>query len=151
MSRRKKIAIAVIGAVVVIPLVCYCLPYERRRAGCIQCRLVKYTGSFCGISITREVPNECSRWYIQTHPDHKHEWSRAGCIYRRCGLSVTWRCGGEHHVFDILPEMQKAFLSSCTPEQETQWFELLASRKQEDIEKAKKTATDAFFGESARD
>jgi hypothetical protein len=48
-----------------------------------------------------------------------------------------------------MPEMQKAFLSSCTPEQEAEWFELLGSRKQEDSEKAQKMAADVFFGEGA--
>ena len=43
---------------------------------------------------------------------------------------------------DLLPEMQKVFLSSCTPEQQAQWFELLASRKQEDIEKDKTSEND---------
>jgi hypothetical protein len=148
MNRRKKIAIVTIAGLVVIPLVFYSLPYERRRDGCIQCRLVKRIDSYCGISITREIPNECSQWYMQTHPDHQHEWAKGGCTYRRCGLSVEWRCGGEHHVFGIIPEMQKAFLSSCTPQQEAQWFELLGSRKQEDCEKAEKMAADVFFGES---
>lgn len=148
MSRGKKISIWVV-VLVAIPLVCYCLPYERRGEGCIQCRLVKRIDSYCGIPITREIPNECSQWYMKTHPEHKHEWARAGCMYKKLGLFVEWSCCGEHHVFGIMPAMQKAFLSSCTPQQETEWFDLLSSRKQEDFEKAKKMASDAFFGQVA--
>lgn len=152
MSRSKKIVIWVIVALVAIPPVCYCLPYERRSEGCIQCRLVKRIGSYCGIPITREIPNVCSQWYMQTRPDHVHEWARAGCTYKRCGLFwVEWACGGEHHVFEIMPEMQKAYLSSCTPQQEAEWFELLGSRKHEDFEKAEKMAADVFFRQVAAD
>jgi hypothetical protein len=151
MNRRKKIAIVTIAVLGAVPLVCYCLPYERRYDGCIQCRLVKRVEYYCGIPITREIPNECSRWYVQARPDHKHEWAKGGCTYRRCGLSVEWRCGREHNVFRIIPEMQKAFLSSCTPDEESQWFELLGSGRREDLEKAEKMATDVFFGQPAAD
>ena len=149
MNRPKKIVIWVIVVLVVLPLVCYCLPYERRGEGCIQCRLVKRIDSYCGISITHEIPNVCSQWYMKTRPSHKHEWARASCTYKRLGPFVEWACGGEHHVFDIMPEIQKAYLSSCTPQQEDEWFDLLGSRKREDYEKVQKMAADVFFAQAA--
>jgi len=149
MTRRKKIVIAAIIAIVTLPLVCYCLPYERRHYGCAHCRLEKLVASYCGVAIIWEIPNDCSKWYVKARPGHEHEWAVSGCTYRRRGLTAIYECPFTNKVFQVMPEMQKAFLSSCTPQQEEQWFELMMSRKREDYEKGEKMASDVFFGKAA--
>jgi len=149
MKRKKKILIWIVGLVVVIPVVLYALPYERRYYCCVRCRLGKRVEHYCGIPIVRRVPNECSLWYAGRDPDHEHEWVKSSCTYSRSLFGKTWSCGYGHNVFSIVPAMQKVFLESCTPEQEAKWFELLDLRDWEDREEAQKMAADAFFGESA--
>lgn len=149
MNRKKKVALLIVALFVAIPVVYCVLPYERRHYGCVRCRLVKRVESYCGIPITRRIPNGCSKWYLTNHPAHEHEWAKSSCTYSRVAFGHKWSCGLGHNVFDILPQAQKVFLESCTPEQEAQWFELLDSRDREDIEKAEKMAADALFGEAA--
>ncbi|MHC4165914.1 MAG: hypothetical protein ACYSWQ_03040 [Planctomycetota bacterium] len=149
MNRKKKILIWIVALLVVIPLVLAGLPYERRHYCCVPCRLVKSVEHYCGLPITRQTHNECSRWYVSRHPDHEHEWVKSSCTYSRSLFGKKWECGRGHSVFSIPPATQKAFLESCTPEQEAKWFELLDSRDWEDREQAQKMAADAFFAESA--
>ncbi|MHC4700879.1 MAG: hypothetical protein ACYTFQ_09915 [Planctomycetota bacterium] len=147
MKRKKKITIVAVALLVVLPLVCSALPYQRRHYCCVRCRLVKRIESYCGVPITRQVPNECSRWYLSTHPDHEHQWVKSSCTYSRSLFASEWACGRGHSVFSIPPAMQKAFLESCTPEQKTRWFELLNSPDREDLETAEEMASAAFFDE----
>jgi hypothetical protein len=149
MSREKKIAIGIIVVLAALPLVFYALPYERSHYGCVQCRMVKRIEYYCGIKITREIPNECSQWYMDRHPDHEHEWVKGSCTYSRIAFSKKWSCGHGHNIFRVVPQVQKAFLSSCTPEKEAEWFELLCSNEQGDFEKAEEMAVNVAYGESA--
>jgi hypothetical protein len=149
MKRKKKTLIWIITLLVVIPGVLYALPYERRYYCCVRCRLGKSVEHYCGIPITRQIPNECSRWYVSRHADHEHEWVKSSCTYSRSLFGKKWSCGLGHGVFGVPPAMQKVFLESCTPEQEAKWFELLDSRDWKDRDEADKMAADAFLEESA--
>jgi hypothetical protein len=144
MTKRKRRILAGVGVAVGLLVLGFFTPYERRHYTCLQCRLGKKVETFWGIPRTTYRANECSRWYAEVYPDHEHDWKKSSCTYRRGGLMRSFSCGEAHGVFSIMPELQKAYLASCTEQEAEAWFALLESGVREDRQKAADLAFEAF-------
>lgn len=144
MTRRKRRILVGVGVVVGLLVLGFFTPYERKHYTCLQCRLGKKAETFWGMPRTTYSTNECSRWYAQAYPDHEHDWKKSSCTYSRSGLTRCFSCGNAHGVFSIMPELQKAYLSTCTEEEAKVWFGLLESGVREDHQKASDLAFEAY-------
>lgn len=137
MTKRKRQILASIGIIAVLSVAWLLTPYERRNYTCLHCRLSRTVETYWGVARVSDRPNECSQWYTAAHPDHEHDWKKSSCTYRRRGLTRSYSCRIDiHPVWDVVPEAQKMYLSTCTPEQMEAWFALLESEDTEDQEKA---------------
>ncbi len=68
-----------------------------------------------------------SRWFTKRQPPHTHQWGWCGTTITHYPISYARGCGRQHPVWQISPELQKAYVTTASVEQAEQFYSVLNS------------------------
>ena len=129
MRMRSVILLIVVLAAAAVPL-WYAFAHGYRSTTsymCLRCRAVQHVTTLFKWKSLRIEETDYSRWFAKRQPTHTHQWGYCGTRITHYLISYVRGCRRQHPVWQIPPELQKAYVTTASVEQVEQFYSALDS------------------------